>query len=64
MGSPEINATPGALADVIAELDTRYPALARLTPICSYLVNGTRLDTGDQVPPGVTLDVLPPFAGG
>lgn len=63
-GSPETTATPGTLGDVIAELDARYPALARVTPICSYLVDGTRLDAGDPVPAGATLDVLPPFAGG
>lgn len=63
-GSSQATVAPGTLAAVIAELEGRYPALAGLTPICSYLLDGTRLEPGDLVPAGSTLDVLPPFAGG
>ena len=62
--SPQTTAAPGTLADVIAELEGRHPALAGVTPICSYLVDGSRLERTDTVPAGATLDVLPPFAGG
>jgi len=41
------------------------PGLARVLPRCSLLAAGLRLDDdAATVPPGVTVDVLPPFAGG
>lgn len=41
------------------------PELARVLDRCTLLAAGVRLDTPDAVlAPGVTVDVLPPFAGG
>ena len=42
----------------------RHPALAQVLPRCALLADGVRVEAGDLVPDGVTLDVLPPFAGG
>ena len=39
--------------------------LARVLDRCSLLADGVRLDDpGVSLPPGATVDVLPPFAGG
>ena len=41
------------------------PELERVLARCALLAAGTRLDDDDApVAPGVTVDVLPPFAGG
>ncbi|WP_298459874.1 MoaD/ThiS family protein [uncultured Cellulomonas sp.] len=41
------------------------PELGRVLGRCSLLAAGSRLvDDASPVPPGVTVDVLPPFAGG
>jgi molybdopterin synthase sulfur carrier subunit len=40
------------------------PGLASVLGRCALLADGTRVDGGDPVPAGATLDVLPPFAGG
>lgn len=41
------------------------PELERVLARCSLLAAGSRLDDDDaRVAPGVTVDVLPPFAGG
>ena len=39
--------------------------LERVLPACSFLVDGTSArDRALPLPPGVVVDVLPPFAGG
>ena len=39
--------------------------LARVLERCTLLADGVRLDSSTSpVPPGATVDVLPPFAGG
>ena len=41
------------------------PALERVLARCSLLADGVRLeDDASVVPPGATVDVMPPFAGG
>jgi len=54
--------------DLVVELESHTEELRTTLPRCSFLVTGTshRLD---QLPtialePGLTIDVLPPFAGG
>jgi molybdopterin converting factor small subunit len=59
VGSPELAAAPGTLAELLAAFES--PVLAR----CSFLVNGiatTSLTT--VLVDGDVVDVLPPFAGG
>jgi sulfur-carrier protein len=55
--------TAGQLRATLVE--THGDALGRVLTRCSLLAAGRRLD-GDAapVPAGVTVDVLPPFAGG
>ncbi|GIG29735.1 MoaD/ThiS family protein [Cellulomonas marina] len=56
---------PATAADLRADLAGRHGAdLRRVLTRCSLLADGHRLDDGSAVPPGATVDVLPPFAGG
>ncbi len=52
------------LAALRAGLAKDYPALGAILPRCAVLVAGARV--GDETPlsTDVTVDVLPPFAGG
>jgi molybdopterin synthase sulfur carrier subunit len=56
---------PTSVAALRATLATEHPALSAVLPKCALLVAGTRA-TSDvaEVPDGVTVDILPPFAGG
>ncbi|GCD22104.1 MoaD/ThiS family protein [Cellulomonas algicola] len=54
----------GTAALVVAELTRRHPDLAAVLSRCALLADGTRVEGDDEVRAGVTLDVLPPFAGG
>jgi molybdopterin converting factor small subunit len=56
----------GSVADALAAVQARRgPALVRVLPACSFLLNGVAVrDHAMPVPDGGELDVLPPFAGG
>lgn len=54
----------GTAAQVVAEMTSRHPDLAVVLTRCALLAEGTRVEGDDAVRAGVTLDVLPPFAGG
>ncbi|HSV64804.1 MAG TPA: MoaD/ThiS family protein [Mycobacteriales bacterium] len=65
-GRAEEQVAAGSLGDLLGELYDR-PALARVLPACSLLLDGSALsrnDTGRGLPDGAVIDVLPPFAGG
>lgn len=61
---------PISLADVLSEAVRRHPdtRLAEVLGVCSVLLGDRPVATEDpadvQVPPGATLEFLPPFAGG
>jgi molybdopterin synthase sulfur carrier subunit len=61
---------PMSLADVLAEAVRRHPGtrLADVLGVCSVLLGDRPVATEDPdtllVPPGATLEFLPPFAGG
>ena len=54
------------LAELIADASERHgPGLAKVLGVCSFLVDGVnRSDRDAALPPGSSVDVLPPFAGG
>lgn len=52
------------LGSLVALLSRRSPDLARVLAAASFLLDGVAARPEDELPPGVTLDVLPPFAGG
>lgn len=58
-------AASSTLADLVRDLAGRHgAALARVLAASSYLVGETHGEPDDRLAPGVTVDVLPPFAGG
>jgi len=66
--SETLTVGPGlsTLDEVLRELSSRHgPGLAKVLAACSYLIDETAVrDRSATLPPGATLDVLPPFAGG
>lgn len=56
------------LADVLETMAAVHgPSLARVFAVASFLVDGVRVDRADrstELADGVTIEVLPPFAGG
>jgi molybdopterin converting factor small subunit len=53
------------VSDLLDELGSRSPELARVLLRCSYLCDGVAVhDKVQPLHPGNTIDVLPPFAGG
>ncbi|MDF2507504.1 MAG: molybdopterin synthase sulfur carrier subunit [Microbacterium sp.] len=58
---PTDAATLGALR---AELVDAHPALGAILDRCALLVDGLRVDDDFALTGAVTVDVLPPFAGG
>ncbi|HEV6953532.1 MAG TPA: MoaD/ThiS family protein [Promicromonospora sp.] len=71
-GAREAAGTPGeqlegptSVAALRTALTAAHPGLATVLPRCTLLVAGARAtDDAAPVPDGVTVDVLPPFAGG
>jgi len=49
------------LVDVVA---ADRPELARVLGICSFLLDGERVDLNAHLSEGAVVDALPPFAGG
>lgn len=59
------DAVPAGSADEVrSALVARHAALAPVLGRCALLADGVRVEDDDAIPPGATLDVLPPFAGG
>ncbi|MGZ0068381.1 MoaD/ThiS family protein [Microbacterium arborescens] len=51
----------GALRDALSR---EHPGLAAILPKCAVLVDGARVADTTEIGPDVTVDILPPFAGG
>jgi molybdopterin converting factor small subunit len=64
--SEELTVRAGVtVRDLVEELSSRNPELARVLPRCSYLCDGVAVhDKAQPLHCGNTIDVLPPFAGG
>jgi len=60
--------TATAQADSVKELidivSVGRPELARVLGICSFLLDGKRVDLAAPLSDGAQVDALPPFAGG
>lgn len=53
------------LADVLDSAASAHgPELARVFSVASFLVDGVRSDPSLRLSDGMTIEVLPPFAGG
>jgi molybdopterin synthase sulfur carrier subunit len=58
-------AGPTSVAALRAALTAAHPRLADVLPKCALLVAGARSTKDEaEIPDDVTVDVLPPFAGG
>lgn len=56
---------PHTLGQLRAWLTAEHgPEFARVLDCSSVLVDGSRPGDDDPLPPGVPIDILPPFAGG
>lgn len=67
VGASELATGAATLGELVEELVATAddPAARGVLSRCSFLVAGTRVDNvGSLLPPGVVVDVLPPFAGG
>lgn len=67
VGSALVESGPGTLAEVLHDLEIRYPNFSPIRARCSFLVDEVAVHGPPEmvdVPPGARLDVLPPFAGG
>jgi sulfur-carrier protein len=64
--SEELTVRAGVtVGDLVDELSSRNPELARVLLRCSYLCDGVAVhDKAQPLHSGNTIDVLPPFAGG
>ncbi len=62
LDSEQLQATD--LADLLAQLSNRGPALSKVLRASSVLVDAARSDADQLLHPGAVVDILPPFAGG
>ncbi len=64
-GESEFLVTPDRLDLILANISRENPRLAQVFLQCSFFLDGIVLhDWEGVIPPGSTVDVLPPFAGG
>ncbi|MBC9225919.1 MoaD/ThiS family protein [Aeromicrobium sp. 636] len=64
-GTSETSLVAGTLGELLDGLAERFVDLGPVLTRCSVLVEGIRTTDRETVlPPGLTVDVLPPFAGG
>ena len=52
------------VGDVLESAVLAHPGLARVAAVATFLVDGRKADRSTPVLAGVTVEVLPPFAGG
>jgi molybdopterin converting factor small subunit len=62
-GHAEEQTDARSIGELRTELAAR-PALAALSAVVTFLIEGTRADDEQAIPAGCLVDVLPPFAGG
>jgi molybdopterin converting factor small subunit len=56
---------PTSVAALRSTLTAAHPGLGIVLPKCALLVAGARTTRDEaEIPDGITVDVLPPFAGG
>lgn len=64
-GIPEEVVSGATVAELIDQVTATRPAVAAVLTRCSYLLEGTAVhDLQTPISEGMTLEVLPPFAGG
>lgn len=54
----------GSVKELVDAVSADRPELARVLGICSFMVDGERVDLDTHLRDGALIDALPPFAGG
>ncbi|WP_433015479.1 MoaD/ThiS family protein [Kribbella sp. CA-294648] len=63
-GESTATAQAGSVKELVDVVSAERPELARVLGICSFLLDGERVDLDAHLPEGAVVDALPPFAGG
>lgn len=63
-GESTATARAGSVKELVGTVSEGRPELARVLGICSFLLDGERVDLDAHLSEGAVVDALPPFAGG
>jgi sulfur-carrier protein len=63
-GESSATAEAASIRDLIGTVSADRPELARVLGICTFLLDGQRVDPATPLHAGAQVDALPPFAGG
>jgi molybdopterin synthase sulfur carrier subunit len=63
-GESSATADAASIRELIGTVSADRPELARVLGICTFLLDGRRVDPATPLHPGAQVDALPPFAGG
>jgi molybdopterin converting factor small subunit len=63
-GESSATADAASIRDLIGTVSADRPELARVLGICTFLLDGQRVDPATPLHTGAQVDALPPFAGG
>ncbi|GAA0941236.1 MoaD/ThiS family protein [Kribbella koreensis] len=63
-GESTATAEAGSIKDLVGVVSAGRPELARVLGICTFLLDGERVDLDAGLEDGALVDALPPFAGG
>jgi molybdopterin converting factor small subunit len=63
-GESTATAHAGSVKELVGTVSADRPELARVLGICTFLVDGERVELTAALEDGALVDALPPFAGG
>jgi molybdopterin converting factor small subunit len=63
-GVSTATARAGSLKELVGTVSADRPELARVLGICTFMVDGERVELDTHLAEGSLIDALPPFAGG
>ncbi|MEV6282936.1 MoaD/ThiS family protein [Kribbella sp. NPDC051770] len=63
-GESTATARAGSVKELVGAVSADRPELARVLGICTFLVDGERVELTASLEDGALVDALPPFAGG
>ncbi|ADB30079.1 thiamineS protein [Kribbella flavida DSM 17836] len=63
-GESTATAQAASVKELIGTVSQGRPELARVLGICTFLLDGERVDPSTPLTDGAQVDALPPFAGG
>jgi molybdopterin converting factor small subunit len=63
-GEATATAEASSIKELVGTVSADRPELARVLGICTFLLDGERVDLDQPLHDGALVDALPPFAGG